>query len=102
MMGEGEEGFVVVGNPLDDREATHAQQQNRQGSERILPADIVPHLRRLTTRNVGLNPLLTTSLASSIESRSSELAEIKSLSTSPYSRGACSAAQAALCRQPLR
>jgi hypothetical protein len=81
MMGEGEKGFVVVGNPFDDREAANAQQQNRQGSERILPADIVPHVRRLATRNVGLNPLLTTSLASSIESRGSEVPEMKSLST---------------------
>src|ERR1700733_12758281 len=36
--------------------------------------------RHMATRNVGRNPLFTTSLASSIESRSRELAEMKSLS----------------------
>src|ERR1700728_2083411 len=37
--------------------------------------------RHMATKKVGRNPLLTTNLASSIESRRSESAEIKSLST---------------------
>src|SRR6266850_6521060 len=45
----------------------------------VMPIGVPP--RQMATRNVGLNPLRTIRMASSIESRSSDSAEMKTFST---------------------